>query len=275
MRCSTEKGLINLVLLAITLPILILLGAAGGSIIQLPLVKQQMNRAIAQTFHEFTFQNGGETQVGSAMNWCIINVGAGGGCPSCTCLPSSCTCSGAKEATARANSMASNYLLALQRELVRGGANQFGVGATKHPAANVFIEVSIRNMLVDRQDGAIIGFEDVANDIASNYGAMLPNPGDDSDQLFLDKFALGDVNFATVTSQLATGSMQDRIHVPVVLTHIAIKVDHAFKLPTGLRYGIQSSADYSVLDLVSFRTLSRTYRPSGPSLTAVPVLPVP
>lgn len=256
-----EKGAINIILLAITLPLLITLSIAAYDIVRLPIVKQQLNRAVANSFHFLTYDYAGTQQVGTGMNWCLVTgtIPPDVTCPTCVC-GDSCGCTGAKE-TSHAIEMSTAAINSIVGEL---SSNL--VGTLNHSSDKIGAQVALYNVIVDQSEvsGPVIGFESVSSLDGTGLGATF-SPGFRADAIVTHYIADGETNLAPVISTRGGSDAHKTIHIPVAVITVGVSVPHIISLPAALRFGSSmSDADNSVLVVEVVHPLPRSYRLSGP-----------
>lgn len=266
-----ERGDINVIVFAVSLPLLVLIGTAAMDIARFPIAKQQALAAIQTGFDDLKLQTGdnaslAETAVG--RDWCAIFPSNH---PRNTCTPcaeeESATCSGAKDAAAGdAVDLAAASIL---RELTDSG---FGV--LSHAKGDVTIKVSIYNLIVPddgNTDSLIIGKELVASDTAGE----LPGVNIDHDALVEETFVTpGDVSLGAYLTWMPD-SEQLATDVSIAVLSVVLRVHHVFSLPDELRFGEGpgfdedadgiTGDDSSVFITTIIRPLNRGVRLSGPA----------
>ncbi|MCB0359415.1 MAG: hypothetical protein KDD44_07255 [Bdellovibrionales bacterium] len=258
----------NIAIVAGALPVLLLAIIAAAEITRLPLVKQQMLSAISSGEQWMVGSDSGTTRTGTSMNWCplfgseLMAAYSDPPCPQWKACSVGEACSKSDFAdTSFAGTVADNIAKRIQDDLT-GGSGVYG-----HAKADVGIQVDIVNLLVARAgnplDGAVIGHEVVASSDVMYRGIVSAAADDLMSQLFLND------NVTSAVPRLTTkgaSSTPQYFHAPLAIIWVAVRVHHAFPLPTALRFGASgytSSASTSTLTATVIRPFPRIFRASG------------
>jgi len=219
---QNSKGVLNIVALAITLPILILLATAAVDIIRLPIVEQQLQQTALSVYDSLQHDN-----ASAGFTVCAVQ-GKNLRDESCDqCSPSAKKdCSGAKDFQAGKVAVRQAVESAFQ-QLTSGN-----VGVTTHDADDVYIDISIFNILVD-EDGKVIGKEIVAERDAKQLGAVLAS-NYSSTNLVNEKFFNSKSPWPGPWIDVVGVRTKQAFPATVAIIHLSVRVEYIFGFAAGL-----------------------------------------
>lgn len=268
--CNSH-GLINVVTVAIALPLLILILAAAVDVIRLPIIQQQIYGDAHAAYDMLFFGNESKgnnapKELLAGKSWCILKTPNNSpyDCPSCDDFGVGVSCSGAADYAAAKIALrnAGNFLLS---EL----SDSREMAIFRHSPEDIRVHLAVYNLLVPRRvkSNRIVGKELVAEfDSADDGGSLDYSP--DFDAIVRGQFITPKNRHLGILLGDVPSDKQGATDIPIVVISVAVRVKHIFGITGKLSLGANAKKtpghDGSVILVVNIvRPLSRLARLSA------------
>lgn len=281
-----EQGVVDLVVLAITLPILLTLFIVALDVIRLPMAKARLQQALENGYDYLVtdIANGVAKRRLNGRNWCTIVRDDKPNSVTNTCIfscektaPANCTINTFKPDGSWASGLGSNppnstslnlARNAIIKELQGGGLLDFGNFDPTNPpqdlnTTNIAVKIGVFYLVAKGLSVSNATSLQLVKSIKlgqTSWDGILPGLLPNQDTLITQKFI--DANSPKslgleIAKNLGT-------HVPVVAISGAVRVTHFLKLTAGIKFGLpQSGEKETLLSATIIRPLPRSVWLSG------------